>query len=821
MNTESQVFSDSLSGKKIALVIGNSDYNDGDEVSGVKDAEALAEVLGGIGFKVLPVLKNKDLDETTTALRNFQQEIKDATVVVFFYSGHGFQSNGNNFLVPIGGSIEPSSCLPLKTVVQGMVLAPNAVKIIFLDACRTQKDLPEGALQGLAEALPAPPDVLQAFAASPNQVAASGSGDGLSPYTMALVHHIAEPGLQIGEFFAKVHNYLDGARQLPTEVSSGFPPGFSFADPVFLKAEVMEAVDSLFVLLNGDIVLDSSHPPFEPIRLKGGENDLVLIVSNGKRHRNGHDWDVTEGWRYMVKLSVSGQGEWAFEDHEDIPFKNGPHHGGVFTVAKAKIIVQSNPLTVTLENREDKIWETASPFWAREQDLLSEQRITDLPLDKILDPQKLPDFGIIPAATMSVLLRELLTTGKFLDQRIADPAQTFFVVRGNRAFKELVQICIKDQEDDRVRDLHASIVAALNRNPRPFDIFIDGLNRSLQDLARARGMSPDDARVWTAIEDRSDILQPVLAPGGASRGVGTESSRGSEVVRASRAPSVASLSRARARAVSEAASTSDPLFQKQPDEIFAVPIPFDRVVQGVPLSAPAYAFMSIRSIDGKVRVNVRSVADLSDLQTKIGALVDLLPLPTNQCEELNAVNNVVRIWGKKITIDGEVANLELHGDVDGWFCAKGVPCSKVVWHGLIPEVVLFDCNPPITKQVFNQPFDANIPFGLGVADRLSLEVRLGQPTVSLGGQLGGVTEGILRIAGVDLNDKLREALSGVVNPDLLKGTLPEDLLQLDPVVTRAGLFSSSGALAASVELNVPFDLRIFKALAEALAKLRS
>lgn len=798
---------------KIALVIGNSNYNDGDKVSGVEDAKAMAATLARIGFDVLPVLENGNLNQAKAALADFQAKMQDSSAVVFFYSGHGFQLEGNNYLIPIGGSIDPKSCLTLDEVVQGLVLAPKAVKIVFLDACRTEKKLSDGALQGLAKAPQAPQKVLQAFAASPDQVAASGSDDGLSPYTLALLPHLLESGLTIGDLFAKVRSDLANISQVPAEFNNGVPPEFCLCDPVFLTADIPSDVKNLFLILNGEVVLDSSKPSGNPIQLQAGINNLVLMVSNGRTHRNGHDWDIAEGWSYRLTLGVAGQGEWTFKDGEDIPFENGPHHGGVFTVARANLVVAPAGATVSLENREDKVWNLEAPFWARDQDLLYEVSVKDLPLDKLLDPLRLPDFGVIPAATASLLLRELLTTGKILNQQIADPAKTFFTVRGNAAFKDLVQICVKDREDDRINDFFVSIRAALNRQSTPFDTFINGLNGSLQQLATASTTLPPearaDARVWTAIEDRSTPPQPAAAPGGGA------------TVTTLAAPSSLKVLKASAAVRAEAVAPQDPLFQKQADEIFSVAIPFNQTVQGVPLAAQAYAFFSIRSIGGSIRVNVRVVADLSDLQSKIGALVDLIPLPTNQCAELGAVNNVVRIWGKTITIDGAVATLKLQGDVDGFFCTKGVPCSKVVWNGLIPEVVLYDCNPPITTHVFNQPFDATLPFSLGAADQLSLKLTLGQPTVSLGGQLGSVTNGILQIAGVNLNDQLKTALDGIVNPDLLKGALPADLTQLDPVVTQAGLFSNAGALAASVELNVPFDIRIFKALADAFAKLGS
>ena len=813
---------------RLALLIGNSNYGGGgNDVSGVEDANKMAEYLRQLHFTVT-LVTNGTLGVMTQQLKAFGDSIGQANVVIFFYSGHGFQMDAENYLLPVDGSVAPGSSIPLATIKNTLAMAEDAVKLVFLDACRDEKRLANGLPQGLnAEQTPASKGSLYSFAAGPGATTPAGLADGYSPYSTALRKYIRDPGLTITKLLDNVRADLADVGQLPVFVVNDVASDFCIQPPVLVGAEVEETDGTLFVVLNGEVVLNSSQQPVQPLSLKAGENDLILMMSNGRTFHNNHDWETTQGWSYKVTFTGPNQAQWPFGDGEGQPFRDGPHHGGVFTVARASIVVDStvadsSPLAVQLENREDKVWNLEAPFWARDQDLLYEVSVKDLPLDKLLDPQRLPDFGVIPAATASLLLRELLTTGKILNQQIADPANTFFTVRGNTAFKDLVQVCIKDQEDDRVNDFFASIKAALNRQATPFDAFINGLNGSLQQLADASTTLPAeakaDAQVWTAIEDRSTPPQPAVAPGSGAAVTALPASAGLKALKATSATSVVSPS---GSVLAAAADPQDPLFQKQPDEIFSVAIPFSQTIQGVPLTAQAYAFFAIRSIGGSIRGNVRVVADLSDLQGKIGSLVDLIPLPTNQCAELGAVNNVVRIWGKTITIDGAVATLELQGDVDGYFCTKGVPCSKVVWNGFVPEVVIYDCNPPITQHVFNQPFDATLPFSLGVADPLSLELTLGQPTVSLGGQLAGITNGILQIAGVNLNDQLKTALSGIVNPDLLKGALPADLAQLDPVVTTAGLFSNAGALAASVELNVPFDIRIFKALADAFAKLGS
>lgn len=253
------------------------------------------------------------------------------------------------------------------------------------------------------------------------------------------------------------------------------------------------------------------------------------------------------------------------------------------------------------------------------------------------------------------------------------------------------------------------------------------------------------------------------------------------------------------------ATVSDPLFMPRPDELLLGPVTFSPVVQGVSLSVPVSVLLSLRpdGADGtQIRINARAFADLADLQHKIGALIDTIPLPQDNCQHFGVDNFVARIWGKQITIDGNLATLTLHGDIDNWTCAKNpVPCTKFEGFNLI----FFDCNPPIKNKNFNQPFDATLPFQVVVADPHTVELRLGNPAVTLGGTLGGVTQGILTIAGVNISAQAQQLLVGSVPPDLLRQTLPADLLSLNPAITRAELTSHSGDLALYAEVTASLD----------------
>jgi hypothetical protein len=254
--------------------------------------------------------------------------------------------------------------------------------------------------------------------------------------------------------------------------------------------------------------------------------------------------------------------------------------------------------------------------------------------------------------------------------------------------------------------------------------------------------------------------------------------------------------------LADSTAAPDSLFTPRPDELLLGPASFTPVVQGVSLTLPVSVLLSLQPVGDQVQINVRAFADLADLQHKIGALVDTIPLPQDNYQHFGVDNFVARIWGKQITFDGNLATLTLNGDVDNWTCLKNpVPCTKL--EGF--KLVFFDCNPPIKNKNINQPFDATLPFQVVVADPHTIELRLGNPAVNLGGTLGGVTQGLLRIAGVDISTKVRELLAGAISPELLRQTLPADLLPLNPVITRAELTSHSGDLALYAEMSASVD----------------
>jgi TPR repeat protein len=180
-----------------ALVIGNSKYQSGRLGNSLNDANLMAEKLKSFGFNVTyaPDLNRKAF---MSALMNFSEKARDADVTVFYYSGHGMQLGGVNYLLPIDidfkGKEEVVAIdgISLNDVIRRNL--PGKSKIVFLDACRTKPFKSSTGIfanHGLAP-MNVPRGTLISFATKDGGVAFDGPEGKNSPYTGALATLIGE-----------------------------------------------------------------------------------------------------------------------------------------------------------------------------------------------------------------------------------------------------------------------------------------------------------------------------------------------------------------------------------------------------------------------------------------------------------------------------------------------------------------------------------------------------------------------------------------------------------------------------------------------------
>ncbi len=126
------------SDRRVALVIGNAKYADSPLANPVNDANDTAAALKALGFEVI-VRTDANQKLMKQAIREFGGELKKGGVGVFYYAGHGIQSKGRNYLVPVGQAIGSEAELEDEAVDLNLVLnfmeeAKNRINIVVLDA---------------------------------------------------------------------------------------------------------------------------------------------------------------------------------------------------------------------------------------------------------------------------------------------------------------------------------------------------------------------------------------------------------------------------------------------------------------------------------------------------------------------------------------------------------------------------------------------------------------------------------------------------------------------------------------------------------------
>ncbi|MHB2166917.1 caspase family protein [Alsobacter sp. R-9] len=204
--------------KRVALLIGNSSYSSVPKlVNPSNDVAAMERLLKEAGFDT--VMTAVDLDErgVRRALLNFEDASQGADVGLIFYSGHGIELNGQNYLVPVDARlmsdrVVDDEAIPLDRVLRSMDNVKR-LKLVILDACRDNPFLQSMARtgasrsvgRGLARIEPQGPDTLIAYAAKAGTVAEDGDGRN-SPFTSALLRHLATPGLDVRLAFGLVRD---------------------------------------------------------------------------------------------------------------------------------------------------------------------------------------------------------------------------------------------------------------------------------------------------------------------------------------------------------------------------------------------------------------------------------------------------------------------------------------------------------------------------------------------------------------------------------------------------------------------------------------
>lgn len=224
--------------ERVALVVGCGAYSKLHALdTPAQDAKTLAETLAAapLGFECITVT-DATLDAFYEGLEKFKVQARGAKVAVLYFSGHGIEHDGQNYLIPVDAVLDQASQLRSQAVNVGPIMEDlgrtgASVKLAILDCCRDNpfattkswsvtKSLRDQVLRDLGEA-EIPQATLVCFATGAGRKAAARLDETSvrSPFTEALVKALKTPGLSLRDIFENVHDVLDQqteGRQVPS-----------------------------------------------------------------------------------------------------------------------------------------------------------------------------------------------------------------------------------------------------------------------------------------------------------------------------------------------------------------------------------------------------------------------------------------------------------------------------------------------------------------------------------------------------------------------------------------------------------------------------
>ena len=193
-------------------MLGEQDYQFASHLTNpLHDALDISTSLKKLGFEVYTYY-NVDLRTMNTVIDSWFSKISNYDVALFYYSGHGAEVEGENYIFPIDSNpFAPSDlkyvAYPVNKILDRMDEIKIETNLMILDACRNNpftrkwnRDfvIPKGLVPMTAKG------AFIGFAASPGKTASDGSGRN-GTYTEAILNNIIIPNLTIDQIFTRVN----------------------------------------------------------------------------------------------------------------------------------------------------------------------------------------------------------------------------------------------------------------------------------------------------------------------------------------------------------------------------------------------------------------------------------------------------------------------------------------------------------------------------------------------------------------------------------------------------------------------------------------
>ena len=238
-NTETSSSANPIYATRKALVIGNREYGLSSLKNPINDATAVISALREKGFEVY-FKTDADLETMHQETERFLSLIGPSDEVLFYYSGHGAQAEGVNYLIPARAEIDEPVQLQYRAFNANELmdrLQKAHTSIVVLDACRDNpfRGAKSGS-KGLAMATGLGNQMI-IYSTAPGKTAEDGPAGGNSPFTAELVKHILNSDKQIPLMMQDVNSAVyrqTGGKQDPW-VGSNLKTDFFFSRPAIIE----------------------------------------------------------------------------------------------------------------------------------------------------------------------------------------------------------------------------------------------------------------------------------------------------------------------------------------------------------------------------------------------------------------------------------------------------------------------------------------------------------------------------------------------------------------------------------------------------------
>lgn len=216
-----------LAQSRHALVIGNDTYPGNKLQNARNDATSVYEAFTGLGYESTLVL---DADRLLLSdnVDKFVDSLNPGDTAVLYYAGHGFQLEGENYLVPVdfkvvSPEVAKNEGYALSSILERMTSHGATTQIVILDACRDNPFLGTRSIKGGWAGFGTSAGSFLAFGTSPGSTASDDPTDGHGLFTKDLLKYLITSNQDIEDMFRTVREDVirdSNGKQVPWVASS-------------------------------------------------------------------------------------------------------------------------------------------------------------------------------------------------------------------------------------------------------------------------------------------------------------------------------------------------------------------------------------------------------------------------------------------------------------------------------------------------------------------------------------------------------------------------------------------------------------------------